>query len=68
MHPAYQQIIGMGPSVIPFILQELAKEPNQWFWALRALTGVNPVPAFERGRIKNMAAAWLRWGREEGHI
>jgi hypothetical protein len=68
MHPAYQQIIGMGQGVIPFILQELAKEPNQWFWALRALTGIDPVPPLERGRIRNMAAAWLHWGREEGHI
>lgn len=59
LHPAYQQIIGMGLSVLPFILRDLQREPKQWFWALSSITGVNPVPAQARGRINQMVEAWL---------
>jgi hypothetical protein len=68
MHPAYQRIIGLGPAVIPLILADLAKKPDHWFWALRALTGEDPVPAEARGRLPLMAAAWLTWGREQGYL
>ncbi|MGL6097590.1 MAG: hypothetical protein ACRC7O_17550 [Fimbriiglobus sp.] len=68
MHPAYQQIIGLGPQVLPLILAELEREPGQWFWALTALTGEDPVPPADRGRVPAMAAAWLRWGRDHGWI
>src|SRR5438309_2262985 len=44
MLPEYQQIIGMGPSVLPFLFRELQREPNHWFWALAAITGEDPVP------------------------
>jgi hypothetical protein len=67
-HPAYQRIIGLGPSAIPLILAELKKKPEHWFWALGALTGENPVPAEDVGRLPAMSAAWLKWGRENGWI
>ena len=67
-HPAYQRIIGLGPRVIPLILAELAREPGQWFWALRALTGENPVPPDDQGRVQAMADAWLAWGRQNGWV
>jgi hypothetical protein len=66
MCPAYQNIIGMGESALPFILAELeseGNEPDHWFWALRAITNVDPVPEEDRGDIVRMAAAWLDWGR-----
>ena len=66
MHPAYQQIIGMGPQAVPFLLRELRVEPYQWFWALKAITGVDPVPPSSAGRVREMADCWLRWGHEEG--
>ena len=65
-HPAYQQIIDLGPEVVPLLLRELDHQPDHWFRALQALTGVNPVPAESRGNLKAMAAAWLAWGREQG--
>ncbi|MBI4527519.1 MAG: hypothetical protein HY695_27300 [Deltaproteobacteria bacterium] len=68
MHPAYQQIIGMGRPVVPLILQDMSKEPKQWFWALTSITGVNPVPRQDQGRIKKMVEAWLYWGMEEGYL
>jgi hypothetical protein len=59
MHPAYQQIIGLGPAGVPLLLRELEREPDHWFWALRAITGEDPVPEEARGRLREMAAAWL---------
>lgn len=66
MHPAYQQMVGMGPVAIPFLLRELEREPDHWFAALHAITGEDPVPVDSRGKIKEMAAAWLKWGQEHG--
>lgn len=62
----YQQIISLGSPVIPLILQELAREPDHWFWALEVLTDENPVAAEEVGDLASATAAWLNWGRREG--
>lgn len=67
-HPAYQRIIGLGPQVIPLILAEMQREPGHWFWALTALTGENPVPTVDQGRVAAMTVAWLKWGRDNGWI
>lgn len=67
MHPAYQQIIGMGRQAIPLILEELRAEPNQWFWALKAITGEDPVEEPDRGHVRRMADAWLQWAEEHGY-
>lgn len=68
MHPAYQQIIGLGRAALPRILRELEHEPRQWFWALKAITGEDPVPPGDRGRVDRMSAVWLEWGRGRGLI
>ena len=67
MHPSYQRIIGMGPAVIPHIMRALEQRPDNWFWALRAITGADPVPPDQRGRTREMAQAWIVWAREN-HI
>jgi hypothetical protein len=64
----YQQIIGMGPAVVPLILDELRREPDQWFWALESITEQNPVPPEAMGKIRMMARAWVTWGEQEGMI
>ncbi|MBI3735760.1 hypothetical protein HY256_04520 [Candidatus Sumerlaeota bacterium] len=66
MHPAYQQIIGMGFAAVPLILKELAAAPNHWFWALTAITGENPASEVAQGRMDEMRDAWLKWGRRYG--
>jgi hypothetical protein len=64
----YQQIIGMGLPAVPLILAELQQEPDQWFWALEAITAENPVPPEAAGRVGLMAEAWIDWGRQRGFI
>ena len=67
MHPAYQRIIGMGQPVVPLIMRQLEREPDHWFWALSAITGANPVKAEQRGRLQQMAQAWIEWGKANGY-
>src|SRR5947207_10431415 len=54
LHPAYQQIIGMGKEAIPLILEELQREEDHWFWALKSITGDDPVAPSERGQLPKM--------------
>jgi hypothetical protein len=67
MHPLYQRIIGMGSGAIPLILRELESEPANWFWALKAITGKDPVPPEHIGKVEQMAKDWLNWAEEEGY-
>lgn len=68
MLPTYQQIIGMGECAVPFILEELRREPDLWFWALKSITGSDPVPPELAGNIDEMARCWVEWGLAEGLI
>ena len=66
-HPAYQRIIGMGEEAVPFILQELERRPDHWFWALYAITGSDPVSEDAQGNLSKMTDAWLDWGHKNGY-
>ena len=63
-HPAYQRIIGMGSTALPFIFAALAREPEQWFWALEAITGEQPVPQEYAGNLERMRHYWLEWAAQ----
>jgi hypothetical protein len=66
MHPAYQEMIGMGPEVLPWILGELQASPDHWFWALKAISGHDPVTPADAGSIHKMRDAWIAWGKSRG--
>jgi hypothetical protein len=66
-HPAYQEIIGLGPEVVPLLLRDLQENHTHWFAALRAITGANPVPKAVAGNIPKMAEAWLGWAKDNGY-
>lgn len=66
-HPAFREIIRLGPVVIPFMLRDLEQQPRLWVWALPEITGDDPVPVSDRGDIVKMTAAWLRWADEHGY-
>jgi|ERR1700680_783457 len=67
-HPAYQQIIGMGPRAVPFLLRQVRDGGGHWFWALKSITRQDPVPAAARGCMEAMTKAWLDWGRKRDLI
>jgi hypothetical protein len=66
MNWAYQQIIGIGPDVLPLILAELERETDDWFWALAAIVGEDPAEGAET--LDSAAEAWLDWGRRKGYL
>lgn len=66
-HPAYQQIISLGPDAVPLILRELVADADLWFEALRRITRQNPVRPSDVGNPRKMADAWLEWGRKQGY-
>ncbi len=68
LHPAYQRIIGMGSDVLPFLFWELERSPNYWFWALKAITGEDPVSDDSAGNIEEMTQQWLNWAQVHGLI
>ena len=68
IHPAYQQIIGMGEQAVPLLLEEMRARPDHWDWALRSITGSDPVPKESWGKLREIAAAWVAWGKTRGYI
>lgn len=62
----YQSIIGMGKAVVPILIEELRNSPNQWFFALVAITGENPVPEELNGNMGKMIELWSEWGKKRG--
>jgi hypothetical protein len=66
VHPAYQQIIGMGREALPFVFEEMRKRKGDWFWALEAITDVEDRP--ERHPSPEAAReAWLEWAKARGY-
>jgi hypothetical protein len=66
LHASYARIIGLGWPVVSLILQTLRRQPDDWFYALRAITGENPVTAQMAGDVKRMTNAWISWGIKRG--
>jgi hypothetical protein len=64
---SYQRIIGLGPAVVPLLLRELERKPDQWFWALQAITGADPVPSASHVPLRERARLWIDWGRQQGY-
>lgn len=66
MHPAYQQIIGMGQEALTLILKELQKTRGHWLWALVAIVGEDHAP--EGCNFSEAVDAWLDWGMRHHYI
>lgn len=67
-HPAYVEIINMGKDILPYMFKRLQKHGEHWFFALQKITGADPINPEDAGRVKEMTAAWLNWGRVQGYI
>jgi len=67
LHPAYLKIIALGKAALPFIFEELARQPAQWFVALESITRENPVPQ-KCYDTRQAVQAWLDWGKTNRYI
>ncbi len=69
-HPCFTQIKLMGPQVIVFVLERMSQGEVRvhWFPLLKDLSGEDPVEPHSRGRVREMADAWIDWGRAKGII
>ena len=65
-HPAYSQIVEMKEAAIPLILNEISQKRNRphWFQVLNEIIGMTPAPEDTWGKVEQVAAAWLEWGRK----
>lgn len=68
LNDAYQKIIGMGTDALPYIFQDLKSEPNHWFWALKSITGYDPLKPRQMGDLDEMTKEWLKWGSSKGYV
>jgi hypothetical protein len=67
-HPAYQQLIALGPAALPSLFSDLEHTGDGHLSkALATITGAQPVPADERGKMRKIAETWLRWAKDNGY-
>lgn len=59
MHPAYQRIIGLGPVVVPILIEQLRIKASHWFWALGAIIGEDK--AANAMTVPEAAQQWIEW-------
>jgi hypothetical protein len=66
---SYRQIVFMGDRVLPLIFRDLEQrsEPDHWFTALHEITNANPVSPSDRGNMRAMAKAWIKWAKTHGY-
>src|SRR4051794_24853778 len=66
-NPAYRELISLGPDALPALFHDLAQTHDGPLpGALAAITGAQPVPPEEGGRMRAVAERWLTWAREHG--
>lgn len=58
----YMQVVGLGPRVVPLLLDDVRKTGRPWFWALEALVRTNPAKDVQHGDLAEVARRWLVWG------
>jgi hypothetical protein len=63
----FHEILVMGESAIPFILEDIQKEPIQgWFYALELLSDEDHQT--DKLSLDDLIKYWVKWGKEKGYI
>lgn len=60
-HPKCQEIINMGESIVPLLLNELKNNKWIWFYPLQTITGIELNKKFK-------GEDWITWGKQQGYI
>jgi hypothetical protein len=59
----FQQIVGLKEKVIPFIIDEIEKEPSVLVWALNMITNAT-VSFGQRNTIEDICKVWVKYYRQ----
>ena len=66
-HVAYQRIIKLDQSILPYILEDLRDHGGHWFVALEEITQMGPpIPNGVTPSLRAERDAWLSWGKASG--
>ncbi|MCI0639047.1 MAG: hypothetical protein L0Y72_20660 [Gemmataceae bacterium] len=67
-HPAYLDLIALGPVALPFLFRDMEQSGDGHLSkALTLITGAHPIPPEERGHVRKIADTWLRWAKDNGY-
>lgn len=66
-HTIYQQIVDIGDDAIPELIRFLPKYPLHCIPALHGITGAQPIPKEDRGRLVKMIEAWQKWAKDNDY-
>lgn len=67
-HPAFQQVVDMGPAVITLLLHRMHDHDAFWFEALKVITGEDPNRNTDPNSIVDIVDYWTYWGRRRGYL
>ena len=64
---SYKEIINFGEKSVPWIIRELKRTDDHWFYALKTITGINPVNPENYGIISQMKKDWIDWAEQNNY-
>lgn len=60
----YKEIIKLDSFILPYIIQDLTENNNDWFFALNQITNENPIKEEHQGYYDLMKQDWLDWAEQ----
>ncbi len=67
-HFSYLQIIGLGMPAVPMLLGKVNGGSDDWYLALKCITGVAVTTPEMKGDGEAIKDAWLNWGQKHGYF
>ena len=64
-HPAFKEIVEMGESAVPWIIEELRNHRDFLFVALHLIVKNGPMPVGSMGKPNKLIDEWLQWAERE---
>lgn len=60
----YVRIIDFGSDALPWIIKDLKRNGGFWFFALKKITGINPIKNENVGKYEGMKKDWIEWSEK----